>query len=362
MRRLARWVSCGGLTLLTALPAAANSGGIVGVSGRPGTSICNSCHSAGGAVAPDVSFIGPSEMAVGSSATFRFEVHSKVPVQRAAGFNVAAAAGTLTIIAGQEARRSNGELTHTEPKDNDGNQVAAWEFTWTAPAAPGTYRLFGAGNSVNRNGQSSGDRATKTNFDVDVVTAVDPTATPTPSPPPPTASATPTLPPTASPTRTATLSPARTATASPTRTATATAAATTTATASASATAPATQTQDTGTPTPPDGTPATPSSTPTEPDATPTEPDATPTSTTEDSPTPTPTEAPPACVGDCNANGRVAINEIILAVNIALGSLPVEACRAADRNGNGAVAIGELVVAVGASLDGCETKGVTGDR
>jgi len=349
MRRLARWFSCSGLTLLAALPAAANSGGITGVSGKQG-GICNSCH--GGGVAPDVSFIGPGEMAIGSSATFRFEVHSKVPVQRAGGFNVAAAAGTLTVIAGQESRRSNGELTHTEPKNNDDQQIAAWEFTWTAPANPGTYRLFGAGNSVNRNGQSSGDRAAKTTFVVDVVVALDPTATPTPTPPPPTASATPTVPPTATATRTATVSPSRTASASPTRTATATVAAT--ATASASATASATQSEGT-TPTPPDGTPTTPS-------ATPTAPDATPTATGEDSPTPTPTAAPPACAGDCNANGRVAINEIILAVNIALGSAPAADCRAADRNANGTVAIGELIAAVGASLDGCQEKDVTGDR
>ncbi|MGH7787766.1 MAG: choice-of-anchor V domain-containing protein [Candidatus Binatia bacterium] len=340
MRRLAWWVSCSALTLLTALPAAANSGGITGVSGRPGTSICNSCHSGG--VPPDVRFIGPGEMAVGSSATFRFEVASKVPVQDAAGFDVAAAAGTLAVIDGQGTRRANGELTHTDPKDTDEHMIAAWEFTWTAPTAPGTYRLFGAGNAVNLNRQSSGDRGAKTNFDVDVVAAVDPTATPTPSPLPPTATATRTVPPTASPTRTATVTPTRTATA----------VATSSATASASATLTATPTEDAGTPTPPDGTPATPSSTPTEGDPTPTAPESTATATAEASPTPTPTEAP-ACVGDCNANGRVSINEVILAVNIALGILPVEQCPAADRNGNGDVAIGELIVAVAASLDGC---------
>lgn len=311
MRRLVWWLSCGGLMLLTALPAAANSGGISGASGRQ-NQFCNSCHKGG--VVPDVRFIGPGEMAVGTSATFRFEVHSKVPVQRAAGFDVAAAAGTLAVIAGQEARRTgNGELTHTEPKANDEDQIATWDFTWTAPTTPGTYRLFGAGNSVNLNRQSSGDRAAKTTFDV--VVAVDPTATPTPSPLPPTATATRTVPPTATATRTATRSP--------TRTQTQTAAAT----ASASATA-----------SPPDGTPVTPSSTPTEGDAT---------------PTPSPTEPPPACAGDCNANDRVAINEIIVAVNIALGSLPTDQCPAADRNGNGTVAIGELIGAVGASLDGC---------
>ena len=31
------------------------------------------------------------------------------------------------------------------------------------------------------------------------------------------------------------------------------------------------------------------------------------------------------CVGDCDGDGQVSINELVLGVNIALGSLPVDA-------------------------------------
>jgi len=70
-------------------------------------------------------------------------------------------------------------------------------------------------------------------------------------------------------------------------------------------------------------------------------------------PTPTPTATPaPACAGDCNGDGVVAINELILGVNIALGA-PVAGCPAIDANGDGAVAINELIAAVGRALSGC---------
>ena len=42
----------------------------------------------------------------------------------------------------------------------------------------------------------------------------------------------------------------------------------------------------------------------------------------------------PQCPGDCGGDGAVTINDLIRAVNIALGSLPVADCRAADRNGD----------------------------
>ncbi len=59
------------------------------------------------------------------------------------------------------------------------------------------------------------------------------------------------------------------------------------------------------------------------------------------------------CVGDCNENGAVAINELVLAVNIALGSRNVADCLSADANGNGAVTVNELIQAVRNALNGC---------
>src|SRR5262245_3841746 len=72
-------------------------------------------------------------------------------------------------------------------------------------------------------------------------------------------------------------------------------------------------------------------------------------------PSPTPTETPTvvACVGDCNGDGEVGINELILGVNIALGNQPLNACRAFDPSGNGSIEINELIAAVNSSLSGC---------
>jgi hypothetical protein len=67
----------------------------------------------------------------------------------------------------------------------------------------------------------------------------------------------------------------------------------------------------------------------------------------------TPTSISTGCAGDCDGGGSVAINELILAVRIALGELPITACSAVDTNDDGSAAIGELIVAVGRSLSGC---------
>lgn len=69
------------------------------------------------------------------------------------------------------------------------------------------------------------------------------------------------------------------------------------------------------------------------------------------------------CAGDCDASGDVAINELIVCVNIALGSAPVANCSPCDVDGSGDVAINELIAAVNRALAGCddETDGVCGD-
>jgi Tol biopolymer transport system component len=60
-----------------------------------------------------------------------------------------------------------------------------------------------------------------------------------------------------------------------------------------------------------------------------------------------------ACGGDCDGDGTVAINELVLGVGIALGSSPLSGCASFDTDGDGAVAINELVAAVTAALNGC---------
>jgi hypothetical protein len=65
------------------------------------------------------------------------------------------------------------------------------------------------------------------------------------------------------------------------------------------------------------------------------------------------------CAGDCNHDNRVAINELIIGVNIASGSQPVSVCASFDRNGSNAVEINELVGAVNNALSGCPPPGDT---
>jgi hypothetical protein len=62
---------------------------------------------------------------------------------------------------------------------------------------------------------------------------------------------------------------------------------------------------------------------------------------------------PPACAGDCDASGEVSINELLLGVNILVGSVASGQCPAMDTNADGAVAVNELVQAVNVALDAC---------
>jgi hypothetical protein len=58
------------------------------------------------------------------------------------------------------------------------------------------------------------------------------------------------------------------------------------------------------------------------------------------------------CVGDCDRNCGVSIDELVRGVNIGLGAA-VDQCRAFDRDINGEVAVAELIEGVGNSLQGC---------
>jgi len=60
-----------------------------------------------------------------------------------------------------------------------------------------------------------------------------------------------------------------------------------------------------------------------------------------------------ACVGDCNGDASVTIDELVRAVQIALGSATLDTCDAADNNRDGTVSIGELVRSVSKGLAGC---------
>lgn len=378
MRNVALLISGVIVAIASAQASFAFSSGITGYSGKS-SQTCNACH-AGGEL-PDVQFQGPTQVAPGATATFRFVLTTESSAQDEAGFNVAASAGSLRVIAGQRSRLSVGELTHSDPKSIEDDE-ASWEFDWIAPTAAGEQTLYGAGNAVNGNNNTLGDRARATTFIVQVIDGL-PTATVTATQPPsptrtptatrtatrtatPAATATPTRSATASPTATATtVAPSATATRTPTTTEQPTL--TATATAPASATPSSTETE----------VPASPTVTPTEtedPTATATEEEtATPTATTASTPsataplstasaTPSATASAtstatativPACVGDCDRDQRVSVAELVTGVNIALDRASASVCTALDRDQDQRVTVAELVEAVSRALGGC---------
>jgi ELWxxDGT repeat protein len=63
----------------------------------------------------------------------------------------------------------------------------------------------------------------------------------------------------------------------------------------------------------------------------------------------------PPCLGDCDGDGTVTVDELLRGVNLALGSSPLSACPAFDLDGGGTVTIDELTAGVGSALNGCVT-------
>ncbi len=63
--------------------------------------------------------------------------------------------------------------------------------------------------------------------------------------------------------------------------------------------------------------------------------------------------AAPVCIGDCNADGMVTVDELLIAVNIALDNLPIESCPAFDANADRTVTVNEILAGVNNALNGC---------
>jgi hypothetical protein len=79
-------------------------------------------------------------------------------------------------------------------------------------------------------------------------------------------------------------------------------------------------------------------------------------------PTPTPAPTPTAtpgtpCIGDCNGDGEVTVDELIIGVSIVLGITPLSECEQFDADGNGEVTIDELIAAVNLAGTGCDLIG-----
>lgn len=136
--------------LLLGGPALANFGGRTGQS----TAGCGDCH--GDDADPRVGAVleGPTDALPGEVLAFRLVLTSERASHDGAGMNVAVTGGSLAAGAGS--RLDEGELTHDRRQDMaDGQHV--FDFTWTAPAAPGPFRLGAAANAVDGGGTARGD-------------------------------------------------------------------------------------------------------------------------------------------------------------------------------------------------------------
>jgi hypothetical protein len=56
-----------------------------------------------------------------------------------------------------------------------------------------------------------------------------------------------------------------------------------------------------------------------------------------------------ACVGDCNGDGRVTIDELLISIQVELGTLPVDACPVCET-------VNCVVAAIGNALYGCSAE------
>ncbi|HVN84108.1 MAG TPA: matrixin family metalloprotease [Candidatus Binatia bacterium] len=65
------------------------------------------------------------------------------------------------------------------------------------------------------------------------------------------------------------------------------------------------------------------------------------------------TATPGGCVGDCDGDHKVSVDELVKGVNIALGNDVVASCEAFDSDHNDKVTVDELVQGVNAALNGC---------
>lgn len=66
------------------------------------------------------------------------------------------------------------------------------------------------------------------------------------------------------------------------------------------------------------------------------------------------TVSEPVCTGDCNRDGEVTVNELVLSVDIALNLRPLVACESIDDDASREAEVDELLRAVLVAIDGCD--------
>ena len=65
------------------------------------------------------------------------------------------------------------------------------------------------------------------------------------------------------------------------------------------------------------------------------------------------TPVPALCVGDCNGNGVITVDEIITMMNEVLGNVPLSACLDGNASNGGRITVGDILSAVNNALSGC---------
>ena len=160
-----RWLLPSLLVCLLVSPAAfANNTGKTGAS----VSGCSGCHTGGSGTT--TALLTPASTSVNTGTTIAVTLKVTNTAMSYGGLDVSASGGTLS--AGSNTRLATSEITHSAKQAMTSGSVT-FNFNWTAPSTAGTYTLYAAGNAVNGNALSSGDKATTTSTTITVVSCPD---------------------------------------------------------------------------------------------------------------------------------------------------------------------------------------------
>ena len=131
----------------------AYSTGITELTKKSNTPGCT-CHGLSPSIDVIVTINGPDSLMPNQTADYSVTI-SGGPM-KAAGTDIAVSNGTLSP-ASSDLRLQNKELTHVLPKTPSAG-IVTFNFTYTAPSVQGMQTIYANGNSVNFNGQNTGDK------------------------------------------------------------------------------------------------------------------------------------------------------------------------------------------------------------
>ncbi len=130
-----------------------SSSGITGLTYKTGGQGCN-CHGSTPTPSVEVRFLNADSVGKGQTKTITIKIQGGSAV--AGGFNIAALNGLLNVGSDAGVQKIGNELTHNAKRTFTGGEVT-WTFNYTAPNTVGYDTLYAVGNSVNNNGQTTGD-------------------------------------------------------------------------------------------------------------------------------------------------------------------------------------------------------------